>query len=76
MTHILSQNNREGKVMIGDLRGEGGREATLWVSHALNSCSLAVAQLSEHLQIKQEAPGSIPGGCPGFFRVFQLAYKC
>ena len=25
MTRILSQNNREGKVMIGDLRGEGGR---------------------------------------------------
>ena len=27
----------------------------------------AVAQLSEHLQLKQEALGSIPGGHPGFF---------
>ena len=27
----------------------------------------AVAQWSEHLQLKQEALGSIPGGYPGFF---------
>ena len=27
----------------------------------------AVAQWSEHLQLKQEALGSIPSGCPGFF---------
>ena len=27
----------------------------------------AVAQWSEHLQLKQEALGWIPGGCPGFF---------
>ena len=27
----------------------------------------------EHLQLKQEALGSIPSGCPGFF-LFQLAY--
>ena len=33
----------------------------------------AVAQWSEHLQLKQEALGSIPSGCPGFF-LFQLAY--
>ena len=33
----------------------------------------AVAQWSEHLQLKQEALGSIPGGYPGFF-LFQLAY--
>ena len=32
-----------------------------------------MAQWSEHLQLKQEALGSIPGGCPGFF-LFQLAY--
>ena len=31
----------------------------------------AVAQWSEYLQLKQEALGSIPGGCPVFF---QLAY--
>ena len=33
----------------------------------------AVAQWSEHLQLTQEALGSIPSGCPGFF-LFQLAY--
>ena len=33
----------------------------------------AVAQWSEHLQLKQEALGSIPSGCPGYF-LFQLAY--
>ena len=33
----------------------------------------AVAQRSEHLQLKQEALGLIPGGCPGFL-LFQLAY--
>ena len=33
----------------------------------------AVAQWSEHLQLKQEALGSIPSGCPGFF-IFQQAY--
>ena len=33
----------------------------------------AIAQWSEHLQLKQEALGSIPGGCLGFFH-FQLAY--
>ena len=33
----------------------------------------AVAQWSEHLQLKQEALGSIPSDCPGFF-LFQLAY--
>ena len=33
----------------------------------------AIAQWSEHLQLKQEALGSIPSGCPGFF-LFQLAY--
>ena len=33
----------------------------------------AVAQWSEHLQLKQEALDSIPGGYPGFFP-FQLAY--
>ena len=27
----------------------------------------AVVQWSEHLQLKQEALGSIPGDCPGFF---------
>ena len=27
----------------------------------------AVAQWSEHLQLKQEALSSIPSGCPGFF---------
>ena len=27
----------------------------------------AVAQWSEHLQLKQEALGLIPGGYPGFF---------
>ena len=27
----------------------------------------AVAQWSEHLKLKQEAMGSIPSGCPGFF---------
>ena len=32
-----------------------------------------VAQWSEHLQLKQEALGSIPGGYLGFF-LFQLAY--
>ena len=32
----------------------------------------AVAQWSEHLHLKQEALGSIPGGCLGFF-FFQLA---
>ena len=26
-----------------------------------------VAQWPEHLQLRQEALGSIPGGCPGFF---------
>ena len=37
---------------------------------------IAVAQWSEHLQLKQEALCSIPGGCPGFvfFFLFQLAY--
>ena len=33
----------------------------------------AVPQWPEHLQLKQEVLGSIPGGCPGFF-LFQLAY--
>ena len=35
----------------------------------------AVAQWSEHLQLKQEekALDSIPSGCPGFF-LFELAY--
>ena len=33
----------------------------------------AIAQWSEHLQLKQVALGSIPSGCPGFF-LFQLAY--
>ena len=33
----------------------------------------AIAQWSVQLQLKQEALGSIPGGCPGFF-LFQLAY--
>ena len=27
----------------------------------------AIAQWSEHLQLKQEALGSVPGGYPGFF---------
>ena len=27
----------------------------------------AIAQWSEHLQLKQETKGSIPGGFPGFF---------
>ena len=27
----------------------------------------AVAQWPEHLWLKQEVLGSIPGGCPGFF---------
>ena len=30
----------------------------------------AVAQWSEHLQVKQEALGSIPGGYPGIFFSF------
>ena len=34
----------------------------------------AVVQWSEHLQLKQEAVGLIPGGCPGFFFHFQLTY--
>ena len=34
----------------------------------------AVAQWSEHLQLKQEALGSIPGGYPGFVFLFKLAY--
>ena len=33
---------------------------------------VAVAQWSEHLQPKQEAPGLIPGGCPVFFLFFFL----
>ena len=33
----------------------------------------AVVQWSERRQLKQEALGSIPGGCPAFF-LFQLAY--
>ena len=33
----------------------------------------AVAQWPEHLELKREGLGSIPGGCPGFF-LFQLAY--
>ena len=33
----------------------------------------AVAQWSEHLQLKQETMGSILGGFPGFFFHFQLA---
>ena len=28
---------------------------------------IAVAQWPEHLQLKQEALGLIPSGCPGFF---------
>ena len=43
---------------------ENGKEPELWG---------AVAQWSKHLQLKQEALGSIPSGCPGFF-LFQLAY--
>ena len=34
-----------------------------------NSCFMYMggcAEWSEHLQLKQEALGSIPGGCPGF----------
>ena len=46
------------------LKAEGGIPDWLWG---------AVAQWSEHLQLKQEALGSIPSGCPGFF-LFQLAY--
>ena len=34
----------------------------------------AVAQWPEHLQLKQEVLDSIPGGCHGFFFLFQLAY--
>ena len=35
----------------------------------------AVAQWSEHLQLKQEALDSIPGGHPAWaFLIFQLAY--
>ena len=34
----------------------------------------AVAQWSDNLQLKQEALGLIPGGCPGVFFLFQLAY--
>ena len=30
----------------------------------------AVAQWSEHKQLKQQALGSIPGSCPGFFFFF------
>ena len=33
----------------------------------------AIAQWSEHLQLKQEALGSIRSGCPIFF-LFQLVY--
>ena len=33
----------------------------------------SLAQWPEHLQLKQEVLGSIPGGCPDFF-LFQLAY--
>ena len=32
----------------------------------------AVAQWSEHLQLKQEALGSIPGGYTGFIFIFHL----
>ena len=32
----------------------------------------AVAQWSERLQLKQEALGSIPGSCPGFFRLILM----
>ena len=46
------------------LKAEGGIPDWLWG---------AVAQWSEHLQLKKEALGSIPSGCPGFF-LFQLAY--
>ena len=34
----------------------------------------AIAQWSEHLQLKQEALGSIPGGYTLGFFLFQLAY--
>ena len=40
------------------LKAERGIPDWLWA---------AVAQWSEHLQLKQEALGSIPSGCPGFF---------
>ena len=33
-----------------------------------------IAQWPEHLQLKWEILGLIPGGCPGFFFLFQLAY--
>ena len=33
----------------------------------LRGCGGTVAQWSEHLQLKQEALGSISGGYPGFF---------
>ena len=34
----------------------------------------AVAQWLEHLQLKQEALGSITGSYPGFFFLFQLTH--
>ena len=43
------------------LKAERGIPGWLWG---------AVAQWSEHLQVKQEALGSIPSGCPGFFLSF------
>ena len=43
------------------LKAGGGSLRWLWG---------AVVQWSEHLQLKQEALGSIPGGCPGFFFSF------
>ena len=46
------------------LKAESGIPDWLWG---------AVAQWSEHLQLKQDALDSIPSGCPGFF-LFQLAY--
>ena len=46
------------------LKAERGRLRWLWG---------AVAQWSEHLQLKHETLGSNPGSCPGFL-LFQLMY--
>ena len=61
ISNFHSSNTSLGKGLFITLKAE--RESPDWLWGA-------VAQWSEHRQLKQEALGSIPSGCPGFFFSF------
>ena len=52
---------------VGDSIIQVEHQLGMGLSITLKAWVVVGSQWSEHQQLKQEALGSIPGGCPGFF---------